>query len=159
MVAGILADFLGWLALPWCVTGIAVGAATAAGPTAWRRAVAFRLGGAVLLLAGLMIATGVRAPIPATHHGRASHPRKSASMPATTPATAPSGESTATAAYPASANTMAPPTRTWNVPAMGPGRWPLLADGDACPRSRSVSCCVVREIRGSAGSTNVDPAL
>ncbi|MFM7197358.1 MAG: hypothetical protein ACKO2D_05655, partial [Chloroflexota bacterium] len=51
VVAGILADFLGWLALPWCVAGIAVGAATAAGPTAWRRAVAFRLGGAVLLLA------------------------------------------------------------------------------------------------------------
>ena len=65
VVAGILADFLGWLALPWCVTGIAVGAATAAGPTAWRRAVAFRLSGAVLLLAGLMIATGVRDPMPA----------------------------------------------------------------------------------------------
>jgi S-DNA-T family DNA segregation ATPase FtsK/SpoIIIE len=64
VVAGMLVDFLGWLSLPWCVAGIAGGVATAAGPAAWRRDVAFRLGGAVLLLAGLMIATGVRDPLP-----------------------------------------------------------------------------------------------
>lgn len=64
VVAAVLVEFLGWLALPWCVAGIAIGAATAAGPAAWRRDVALRLGGAVLLLAGLMIATGVRDPMP-----------------------------------------------------------------------------------------------
>jgi hypothetical protein len=65
-VAYPLVDVLGWLALPWCVAVIAAGAAAAAGPIAWRRTVATRGIGVVLLLTGLAVATSSREPASST---------------------------------------------------------------------------------------------